>query len=150
GVRGQHIMRPRKNGFTLVELIVVIMILGILATIAVPRFLETSGRALDNATRSSLAVVRNAIELYTADHNGALPGQSNDLPGDLANYLRGDFPASAAKSNDRGISYYSDDAAALSADETTNGWVYSTVTGEFIVNSGAALSSDSSVTYDQL
>ena len=138
-----------KKGFTLIELIVVIMILGILATIAVPKFLKTSARAHDNATRSSLSVIRNAIEIYTADHNGELPGQRGDLPGDLSEYIRGGFPVSAPKKSDL-VSYYSIDAAALTSDGSPNGWMYSTRTGEFIVNSNEPLVSDDSLTYNQL
>ena len=138
-----------KRGFTLIELIVVIMILGILATIAVPKFLKTSARAQDNATRSSLSVIRNAIELYTADHNGELPGQQGDLPGDLTEYIRGGFPVSTAKDSS-GVSYYSVDEAALTPDGSRNGWLYSTITGEFVVNSSEPLVSDDSLTYNQL
>ena len=84
--------QTRRNGFTLVELVVVIMILGILATLAVPKLLNTAGRAKDNGLKQTLAVIRNAIELYTAENDGDLPGQTDDLPGDLTPYLRGDFP----------------------------------------------------------
>ena len=138
----------RQKGFTLIELIVVIMILGILATIAVPKFLKTSARAHDNATRQSLAVVRNAIELYTADNNGELPGQgaSPDLGADLVDYLRGNFPISSPQGN-ADIAY--EDAATLTVDGP-EGWRYSQQTGEFIVNSSSALSSDPSIFYNQL
>lgn len=139
----------QRRGFTLIELIVVIMILGILATIAVPKFLNTSARARDNATRSSLAVVRNAIEIYTADHNGELPGQQGDLPGDLSEYIRGGFPVALPK-NSNTVSYYSVDDAALAPDTSASGWRYSTVTGEFIVNSSDWLVSDERLTYGQL
>lgn len=138
----------RQKGFTLIELIVVIMILGILATIAVPKFLKTSARAHDNATRQSLAVIRNAIELYTADNNGQLPGQGTtpDLALDLADYLRGNFPISSPQSNGD-VAY--EDAVTLTVGGP-EGWRYSQQTGEFIVNSTAPLSSDASIFYNEL
>ena len=137
----------RHKGFTLIELIVVIMILGILATIAVPKFLKTSARAHDNATRQSLAVVRNAIELYTADHNGELPGQAGaELSLDLADYIRGNFPVSSPQASNV-VAY--EDAVTLTVGGP-EGWRYSQQTGEFIVNSSAPLSSDNTITYDQL
>lgn len=140
-------MRNRK-GFTLVELVVVIMILGILATIAVPRLLGTAKRATDNGLKQTLASIRDAIELYTADHDGTLPGQSSDLPGDLAPYLRGTFPASPVGAKVATITYAT---GALAADASpTTGWKFATDTGEFIVNCDDKLASDSTLTYEEL
>src|SRR5262245_62088684 len=66
-------MRQHK-GFTLIELVVVVMILGILAAVAAPKLLGTSSSATDNGLKETLSVVRDAIERYAAEHGGALPG----------------------------------------------------------------------------
>ena len=57
----------RRAGFTLIELVVVIMILGILAGVAAPKFFNTSGTATDNGVKQTLAIVRDAIELYNVE-----------------------------------------------------------------------------------
>ena len=83
-------MRKHK-GFTLIELVVVVMILGILAAVAAPKLLGTSSTASDNGLKETLGVVRDAIERYTAEHGGALPGQAGTEAGlktDLLPYLR--------------------------------------------------------------
>src|SRR5687767_10337406 len=85
-----------RAAFTLVELVVVIMILGILAAIALPRVLGASQSATDNGVKQSLSVVRTAIDRYTAEQSGALPGADGletTFLSDMADYLRGtEFP----------------------------------------------------------
>jgi len=62
------------SGFTLVELVVVIVIIGILAAIAIPRLSRGSAGASSAALAMNLATVRNAINLYAAEHNNIFPG----------------------------------------------------------------------------
>jgi prepilin-type N-terminal cleavage/methylation domain-containing protein len=131
----------RRSAFTLVELVVVLLILGILASIAAPRAFETSRTATENGARQSLSVIRSAIETYSAEHNGALPGadrQSSTLINDLDKYLRGDefpiCPVGAAKNNE--IHILSDGELPEHAGaELTHSWGYSCETGEFYINS---------------
>jgi general secretion pathway protein G len=58
-------MRPR--GFTLIELIVVMAIVALLASIAAPRYMRSVDVARENALRSTLATLRDAIDQYAAD-----------------------------------------------------------------------------------
>lgn len=116
-----------RSAFTLVELVVVIMILGILAGVAAPKLLNTSGQANTASLRQSLAVVRDAIELYAAQNSGTLPANPTT---DLGAYLRGDFPASPVGTGDASISVVGS-GNALTAAGTTD-WRYDSTTGEFI------------------
>ena len=70
-------MRKHK-GFTLVELVVVVMILGILAAVAAPKLLGTSAAATNNGLKQTLAMVRDAIERYAAENGGQLPAAGWD------------------------------------------------------------------------
>lgn len=64
-----------KSGFTLVEILIVVVILGILAAIVIPQFTNASQEAKESALVSDLQSVRSQIELYKIQHNGdALPG----------------------------------------------------------------------------
>lgn len=63
----------KKQGFTLVELVVVILILGILAGVATGRFLEAGDQARKNTLRASLDAVIKVVEIRTAYRGGEIP-----------------------------------------------------------------------------
>ncbi len=63
-----------KSGFTLVEILIVVVILGILAAIVIPQFTSASVDAKESALVSNLQAVRSQIELYKIHHNDNLPG----------------------------------------------------------------------------
>ncbi len=63
-----------RSGFTLVEILIVVIILGILAAIVIPQFSDASSQAKESSCRSVLQTVRSQIQLYKVQHNDALPG----------------------------------------------------------------------------
>ncbi len=77
--------RQHPRGFTLIELIVVMAIVGLLVSIAAPRYFASLERARENSLRSSLAVMRNAIDQFAADR-GRYPESLEELV--EARYLR--------------------------------------------------------------
>jgi len=63
-----------KSGFTLVEILIVVVILGILAAIVIPQFTEASTEAKTSSLCTDLQTMRSQIELYKIQHNDNLPG----------------------------------------------------------------------------
>jgi prepilin-type N-terminal cleavage/methylation domain-containing protein len=74
-------MRVRK-GFTLVELLVVVLILGALAAIAIPRISQSADSAKRNACRTNVDLINSQIELYYANTDGTWPADLATITGD--------------------------------------------------------------------
>ena len=65
-----------RNGFTLVEILIVVVILGILAAIVIPQFTEASNEARLSSLVSDLQTTRSQIELFKIQHTDELPGNA--------------------------------------------------------------------------
>jgi prepilin-type N-terminal cleavage/methylation domain-containing protein len=70
-------MRTRvRKAFTLVEILIVVVILGILAAIVVPQFTNATQDAQAGNIMTQLDTINNQIELFAARNNGLYPGQT--------------------------------------------------------------------------
>lgn len=75
-----------QKGFTLVEILIVVVILGILAAIVIPQFTDASVDAKTARIRTDLQTMRSQIELYKIQHNDTEPNTLGDLVTD--GYMR--------------------------------------------------------------
>jgi general secretion pathway protein G len=88
---GQKIQSSSQRGFTLLELMIVLAIMGILITLAQPSLKQSIVRAKEAVLRDDLYQIRDAIDQYYAD-NGKYPAQITDLISEsekAKSYLRG-------------------------------------------------------------
>ena len=78
----------RKRGFTLIELMIVIAIIGILAAILVPNYVKSRAQGLATACKSNLKNIGTALEMYAHDATGRFPTTSNGIRSLTPNYLK--------------------------------------------------------------
>jgi type II secretion system protein G len=85
-----NLASKKRRGFTLIEILIVVVILGILAAIVIPQFTNASQEATASSIRSQLQTIRGQVELFRVRNGGAAPTGFADLmtpPGDQAPYL---------------------------------------------------------------
>ena len=69
-----------RQGITLVELLIVVMILGALAAIALPRISQSAGNARQRACDTNISLINSAIEMYYVDE-GSYPAALTNVTG---------------------------------------------------------------------
>jgi prepilin-type N-terminal cleavage/methylation domain-containing protein len=62
-----------KKGFTLIELMIVVAIIGILAAIAIPQFAQLISKSQEGATKGNLGTLRSSLSIYYGDTEGLYP-----------------------------------------------------------------------------
>ena len=85
-----HTRHSRGRGFTLIEILIVVMILGILAAIVVPQFGSASREAKQASLNTTVQTLRSQIALFRLQHNDYLPG-AEPLTGSGATFDQATF-----------------------------------------------------------
>lgn len=139
-------MRNRSSkAFTLVEILIVVVILGILAAIVIPQFTNASQEAQRGNVVTQLQTIRNQVELFRVRNNGTAPtlvgtdatafDQLINPPSGQQQYMRA--AASNPRNNSTEVATSSNsgnallaEAAAADPSTTAAGWLYNATTGD--------------------
>ena len=151
----------KDNGFSLIEMVMIVAVLGILAAIVVPAFQDYAQQAKEAVAKDGLRMLRNAIEVYTAQHNGIAPGYKDGDPANgpspmytmlqllMATNAAGQYATPGTSGYDYGPYFrelpenpfngnnniWAIQTAQFSQDLITDfGWIYNPATGEIKLN----------------
>lgn len=123
----------RNQGFTLVEILIVVVILGILAAIVIPQFTAASESAKTSSLTSQLQTIRSQLELYQVQHNGSYPTLAQ-MWGNMTD--KTDVSGSTAGDDKYGpylqkapLNPFTDSDTVAAAAAAGVGWVYDAATG---------------------
>jgi len=163
-IRSVRSSRRASKGFTLVEILIVVIILGILAAIVIPQFSNASTSAKKSNMASQDQTIKSQISLYMLQHNDNPPGnaaQNNGTgPGVLFTQLTGTTDVTGAATTGVGFGPYlqatpinpltnsssvvqNAGLGTASPGGTADGWDYNPATGEFHgVNIAGVVSDD--------
>ena len=154
-----YLFMKTKKGFTLVEILIVVVILGILAAIVIPQFSSASTEARVSSVQSNLQAVRSQIQLYKIQHNDQYPGEGGatfvealtgktDISGDVDEngaygpYLQ-KFPANPFNS----LKTVAEAAGTGSLGGGDTGWYFDTTEEQFYADVIEGVSDDQLVNY---
>ncbi|MFA6093554.1 MAG: prepilin-type N-terminal cleavage/methylation domain-containing protein [Elusimicrobiota bacterium] len=125
-MRNQKTSSAAKRGFTLIELMIVVAIIGILAAIAIPKFADLVRKSNEGATKGNLGTIRSALSIYYGDMEGTYPSNPLDgLTGNNGKYLSR-IPEAKTPPHHGNVGTFllSDSASEASA---AGGWLFNNV-----------------------
>jgi general secretion pathway protein G len=133
--------RAQSAGFTLIELMIVVAVIGILAAIAIPRFGEMVEKSKEGQTKGNLNSIHSALMIYYGDQKGVWPSTLNTYASfSFSQYLDNVNPVKVTgyyvknSTNPSGVQV----SMTVNAGAPTGsgvGWLYDSANGQTYVNS---------------
>jgi prepilin-type N-terminal cleavage/methylation domain-containing protein len=143
-------MDRRRNAFTLIEVLIVVIIMAVLAATIIPQFSTSTNDAKDSALRFNLHTIRSQIEMYKVHHLGKVPllatfGDQMTKPSDVNGattgtnliygpYFQGEVPANPFNGSNALVAVATAGTTPTDVVSGGAGWQYDESNGGFFPN----------------
>ncbi len=140
-----NLIKSNQKGFTLIELVIIIVVLGILAAVAIPRYQNITAEAKEAAARGALGAIRSGITIFYA--NQAVTTGIAIWPTQVQLEARDTVMAYGFPSNPYQLKTNAPDSVVTGVTKGTivgarGGWAYEATTGEIWLNTNTATVSE--------
>ena len=143
----------RRSAFTLIEILIVVVIMAVLAATIIPQFSTSTDDAKRGALQFNLHTLREQVDLYKINHNGAVPttitagalpqlvgttdatgatGTGTNFP--FGPYMTGGMPSNPYDNKNTVSSSTATSATPPTAATASGGYLYNTTTGDIFAN----------------
>lgn len=144
-------VNQRRGGFTLIEVLIVVVIMAVLAATIVPQFTSSSKDARESSVKFNLHSLRSTLEMYKLHHQGLLPAGTNNLEqltkatnaaGTVGTagpsfpygpYLQNEMPMNPFTNSNK-VTLFTGTGTPTASGATDAGWIYRPATGEIWID----------------
>lgn len=144
-------VKQRRGGFTLIEVLIVVVIMAVLAATIIPQFTNSAKDARESSVKFNLHSMRGIIEMYKTHHMGGVPSGTNNLEqltsatnqaGTVGTagpsypygpYLQNDLPANPFTNSNK-VTLFTGTGAPTASGAADAGWIYRPSTGELWID----------------
>ena len=144
-------VQQRRGGFTLIEVLIVVVIMAVLAATIIPQFTNSTKDARESSARFNLHTLRSTLEMYKLHHGGVAPTGANDLDqltsatdgtGTIGTagtsfpygpYLQTAMPANPFTGSNK-VTLFTGTGLPTASGASDAGWLYRKATGEIWID----------------